>query len=364
MKLQRIMFFIVSLIVLLSLAGCDEILGPIMTFQGRLTDASGTPINGNVDITYRFYKVSTGGTPIFTQGPLAYGVNQGLFSSAVGPTGLTSGVTPEDLAEPLWMGVQVGADPEMTPRQRLRGAPYAFSLMPGAVISESLTSGVTGLDAILSIYNEATAATGLPALMLSADANNDQTALELRGPIRSDSRAANSDLRIRAADSIYIHTNDEAAAAATSYLYIYGDPTTNRCRFTSDDGAWNCTGGSTSPVMAPDGERSMFGLYSTEVWFEDFGSAQLVNGVTVVKIDPLFANMVNLGNYHVFLTPYGDCKGLYVANKTADGFEVRELGNGTANISFSYKIVAKRLGKEDQRMPLVPSSEKLEEGSQ
>jgi hypothetical protein len=52
----------------------------------------------------------------------------------------------------------------------------------------------------------------------------------------------------------------------------------------------------------------------------------------------------------VFLTPNGDCKGLYVASKTAGGFEVRELGGGTSNISFDYRIVAKRLGFENARM--------------
>jgi hypothetical protein len=32
--------------------------------------------------------------------------------------------------------------------------------------------------------------------------------------------------------------------------------------------------------------------------------------------------------YHVFLTPDGDCEGLYVIARTATGFEVRELRHG------------------------------------
>jgi hypothetical protein len=34
----------------------------------------------------------------------------------------------------LWLGVKVGADPEMTPRQEFRPVPYALSLVPGAKI--------------------------------------------------------------------------------------------------------------------------------------------------------------------------------------------------------------------------------------
>ena len=44
----------------------------------------------------------------------------------------------------------------------------------------------------------------------------------------------------------------------------------------------------------------------------------------------------------MFLTAYGDSHGLYVANRTAQGFEVREQGGGTSGVRFSYRVVAKR----------------------
>ena len=54
--------------------------------------------------------------------------------------------------------------------------------------------------------------------------------------------------------------------------------------------------------------------------------------------------------YHVFLTPKGDCEGLYVANETPDGFEVHELRGGHSSVGFDYKIVAKRKGHENIRL--------------
>jgi hypothetical protein len=51
----------------------------------------------------------------------------------------------------------------------------------------------------------------------------------------------------------------------------------------------------------------------------------------------------------VFLTPNGDCKGLYVHQKTATDFEVRELGNGNSNVKFDYRITALRKGYENVR---------------
>jgi hypothetical protein len=84
---------------------------------------------------------------------------------------------------------------------------------------------------------------------------------------------------------------------------------------------------------------------------EDFGSGTLRNGAAVVSIDPAFAETVTAdAGYHVFLTPNGDSKGLYVTAKTATSFEVHESGGGTASLSFDYRIVAKRRGFEAQRL--------------
>ena len=71
----------------------------------------------------------------------------------------------------------------------------------------------------------------------------------------------------------------------------------------------------------------------------------------MIAIDPAFAETVTGdASYHVFLTPNGDSKGLYVTAKTAATFEVRESGGGRWSLSFDYRIVAKRRGFEAQRL--------------
>lgn len=118
-------------------------------------------------------------------------------------------------------------------------------------------------------------------------------------------------------------------------------------------GNLGCTG-SKSAVVPVDGGTRKVALYAVEApenWFEDIGSAQLSNGKAVVSLESTFAQTVNSAvEYHVFLTPKGDCRGLYVTNETTDGFEVRELGGGTANIAFDYRIVARRKGYETIRL--------------
>jgi hypothetical protein len=111
--------------------------------------------------------------------------------------------------------------------------------------------------------------------------------------------------------------------------------------------------GTKSAVVALPDNRvvELYAMESPENWFEDFGSGQLRDGVGEVTLDPTFALTVNTGtNYHVFLTPKGDCEGLYVAGETATSFQVRELRGGKSNIAFDYRIVAKRRGYESLRM--------------
>ena len=53
--------------------------------------------------------------------------------------------------------------------------------------------------------------------------------------------------------------------------------------------------------------RLLYVEESTEVWFSDYGFGQLVDGVAIVPIDPIFVQTVNLNEpYLVFVQAYGD----------------------------------------------------------
>jgi hypothetical protein len=117
-------------------------------------------------------------------------------------------------------------------------------------------------------------------------------------------------------------------------------------------GDLSCTGAKGAIVNLPDTRRvRLYAMQSPDNWFEDFGSGQLSSGKSVIKLDSTFAETVNSSlDYHVFLTPNGDSRGLYVARKTATSFEVREQGGGTSSVAFDYRIVARRKGYENIRM--------------
>ena len=118
-------------------------------------------------------------------------------------------------------------------------------------------------------------------------------------------------------------------------------------------GDLNCSGAKHAVVPIDGGRRkvALAAIESPKNWFEDFGSAQLSGGVAVVTLEADFAQTVNTGlEYHVFVTPNGDCKGLYVSQKTGSSFEVHELGGGLSNVRFDYRIVALRKNFENIRL--------------
>ena len=86
---------------------------------------------------------------------------------------------------------------------------------------------------------------------------------------------------------------------------------------------------------------------------EDYGEAQTSAGITYVRLDRVFANVIDpQQGYLVFVTPEGDTRGLYVTQRTATGFAVREIGGGHGKVPFAYRIVAHPLGKRLPRLPV------------
>ena len=95
-----------------------------INYQGYLTNASGSPINANVSMTFRIYTVASGGTALWTETQSNVPVNEGIYNVILGSVA-SLGALPFDV--PYFLGVTAGADSEMTPRQALTSVAYALT---------------------------------------------------------------------------------------------------------------------------------------------------------------------------------------------------------------------------------------------
>jgi hypothetical protein len=111
-------------------------------------------------------------------------------------------------------------------------------------------------------------------------------------------------------------------------------------------------------VPHPDGtHRLTYCMESPESWFEDFGRARLTGGRVQVRLDPDFAALVRTDDFHVFLTAEGETRGLYVADRSDTGFEVREQRGGDGDVPFSYRVVARRRDVDAGRLAVFEPPE-------
>jgi hypothetical protein len=129
-------------------------------------------------------------------------------------------------------------------------------------------------------------------------------------------------------------------------------------RFVGDvlvEGNFTTVGGAKSAAVAQVNGvyRRLYAVESPESWFEDFGEDRLVNGRARVRLDPEFNALVRGDKYHIFLTPKGDSKGLYVSSQGPNGFEVRQQQGGTSTLEFDYRVVAKRRDIPGRRLERV-----------
>jgi hypothetical protein len=119
------------------------ILADAIPIQVRLTDASGSPLAGDHSVTFGIYNDSLAGALLCSTNYNPLPMDNGLFNVTV--TGCTDA---EISGSQLYLGVQVDADAEMTPRQPIYAVPYARSLRPGADIRGEVAS-----LSMLAVYN-------------------------------------------------------------------------------------------------------------------------------------------------------------------------------------------------------------------
>lgn len=132
----------------------------------------------------------------------------------------------------------------------------------------------------------------------------------------------------------------QAASVAQTWTYVGVRDNTATLRKIIGPGTVN--------TIVKDLDNKLVALSAPEApenLFQDYGQAKLVNGRVHIDIDPVFSKNIAVNDKHplrVFVQLEGDCKGVFVTNKTQYGFDVVELNNGNSNTTFSYSIIANR----------------------
>jgi hypothetical protein len=273
-----------------------------ISFQGRLTDpATNNPRSGAFDMTFRLYAVPSGGAALYTETQLQVPVSNGAFSTQLGSI---TALTPDLFADASsYLGITVSPDAaEMSPRQRLAMAPYAFTaaqlvsdasarVRVGTAYSTFTASGGLNLPGALSAGSASLAGSLAAADVAAAYGVSGATATFSAGLTASSgtfTATGPGQYSVRASSGIFLAAGtleadgsggvsapagvSASTAALSAYLHNYGAPAQNvapsgsgRLYFDSTTNQYQVSenGGAYVRLVSPPGTQNLWDTNAT-----------------------------------------------------------------------------------------------------
>jgi hypothetical protein len=146
---------VAGLVLLLAISIGSAAIPYTINYQGYLTDNSGNPVNTNVSMTFKIYTTAAGGTALWTETQNNVSVNNGIYNVILGSVASLSTLA---FDVPYFLGVAVGTDAEMTPRQPLTSVAYAFTAdtaLNAADIVSALDGSLGGAAGTSNLFSRA-----------------------------------------------------------------------------------------------------------------------------------------------------------------------------------------------------------------
>ncbi len=349
----------------------------MISYQGKVTDASGTPVaDGNYPMRFRIYDAATGGTPLWDSGDRTVAVSGGVFSVLLGQSPQPAIGLAFDAD--YWLEVTFNGVVQ-SPRQRLASVGYAYmasGLVPGTEVSGSVTSSpyaaikaantaTTGVT--YGIWGESSSTSGRGVCGVASATTGTtygvyggSSSTSGRGVYGWASATTGTTYGVYGGSSSTSGRGVYGSASATSGVAVgvYGRTSSTTGFGVYYSGGLAGTGTKSCVVKTSKGPTLMYCQESPENWFEDFGEGTLVNGRAHIELDPLFLETVTIDEANpmkVFVTPGGRL-GAWWVEKATTSFDLvaPEALDGTR---FDYRVVAKRKGYETKRLDHCKAAE-------
>jgi hypothetical protein len=145
--------------------------------------------------------------------------------------------------------------------------------------------------------------------------------------------------------------------AGTNFAYAYVGGTTDGVTARKIIG----TGTVSEVIPTPNhGRVTLTAPESPEYWYQDYGSANMVNGFVHVDLDPILTEIIIVdadNPLSVFVTPVNmpNFNGITVMNESATGFDLVELNGGQHSGKLRYQLICKpKTNFGEGRFPQAP----------
>ncbi len=136
MRFKTLFVLVTLLLLALPTAAFAQVPG-YFPVQAYLTDTSGVPVDGDVELEFNIYDAATGGTVLYTETQTVQ-ANEGALTAYLGKnTALDLSIFTDH--EDLFLGVKINGGDELQPRQRLATVPFAARALSAAHADDAKT---------------------------------------------------------------------------------------------------------------------------------------------------------------------------------------------------------------------------------
>ena len=118
-----------SMLAIVTLICCGVIEAQVprkLNYQGYLTTSTGAPLNTPQTLIVRIYDMPGNGTALFSETHTPVTVSNGIFNILLGSVDTNANPMNLSFSTQYYLGVTVGTDAEMAPRQPLAASPYSI----------------------------------------------------------------------------------------------------------------------------------------------------------------------------------------------------------------------------------------------
>ena len=131
---------LLSALAIAAVLGCSFAAAQVprtLNYQGYLTTPTGAPVNTPQLLTARIYDATSGGNLLFTETHNAATMTNGIFNILLGSVNVIANPLNLSFSAPYYLGITVGTDAELSPRQPLAASPYALRAATAEALATS-----------------------------------------------------------------------------------------------------------------------------------------------------------------------------------------------------------------------------------
>jgi len=343
---------------------------PLISYQAKLTDTNNVAVaDASYTVKFRIFSVSSGGSALYAEQQSVTTAN-GLFNALIGSGTLiesSGALSAVDFnQDPLYLGVQIGSDDEMTPRKRIASSVFAFNankvggksetefaLLAGRSGGQTLPGGTASGENLTlqstanatkgkiffganSAYNEASSTFGIGT-------STPQAALDVKGTadisqfiVRANSAQSNSNPIIR----VLTNTGSEL-------FRLHSDDSTNLFLGASA-GAVNTASGTRDIFIGGNvGSSNISGVRNTAIGYGSFAFHSTGDNNTAIGDSALAGDVSGGGNTAIGSNTMGAYPSTAFNNTAVGTNALSSLTSGSGNVAMGWGGLSSLVGGTD-----------------